>query len=142
MATENPTDWPQPYPLMDAEPYWAALADERITFQRCDACGETLWPARKFCVRCDSTDLTWHDAAGTGEVWSHSTVMRGPTPTWQAIAPYTVGFIAMDEGYQLFAQIDEPADEIAIGRRVRARFVQRGEATLPVFVFDGEDDGS
>lgn len=134
MNTELTQDWPQPYPLMDAEPYWAGLAEGKILFQRCRSCGANVWPAHGFCTRCSARELDWVPAAGTGEVWSHSTVMRGPTPTWQSIAPYTVGFIAMDEGYYLFSQIDVPADEVAIGLRVRAVIVTRGEQKIPVFV--------
>ncbi|WP_175997584.1 Zn-ribbon domain-containing OB-fold protein [Burkholderia stabilis] len=132
--THSPNAWPQPYRLLDAQPYWDALAEERLTFQRCTACSEAVWPAHSFCTHCGATSLDWTEASGRGEIYSHSTITRGPTPVWAEIVPYTVGFIRMDEGYYLFVQIDAPPETIRIGQPVEVRFVQRGEQKLPVFV--------
>ena len=131
--TETAPTWPQPYRLLDAEPYWAALDDHRLTFQRCAACRDAVWPAHSFCPHCDSRDLAWEDSTGRGTVWSFSTVMRGPSPVWAAMVPYTVGFVRLDEGYHLFTQIEADPDDVAIGMHLAVRFVQRGEQTLPVF---------
>ncbi|KVQ82632.1 hypothetical protein WK07_09400 [Burkholderia multivorans] len=132
--THSPNAWPQPYRLLDAQPYWDALAEDKLTYQRCTSCHEAVWPAHSFCTHCGAKSLDWTESSGRGEIYSHSTVMRGPTPVWAGIVPYTVGFIRMDEGYYLFAQIDAPAETIAIGQRVEVRFVQRGAQKLPVFV--------
>jgi uncharacterized OB-fold protein len=59
--------------------------------------------------------------------------MRGPTPVWTALAPYTVGFVQLDEGYFLFTQIEGTEDDIEIGQEVSVRYVQRGDQKLPVF---------
>jgi uncharacterized protein len=132
--THSPNQWPQPYRLLDAQPYWEALSDEKVTFQRCTDCAQPVWPAHSFCTHCGSKSLKWEPSSGRGEIYSHSTIMRGPTPVWTEIAPYTVGFIKMDEGYYLFAQIEAVPEAVQIGRRVEVKFVQRGEQKLPVFV--------
>jgi uncharacterized OB-fold protein len=126
--------WPQPYRLPDAEPYWAALAGNELTFQRCAGCAQAVWPAHSYCPHCGSPSLGWERSQGRGEVWSHSTIMRGPTPVWASITPYTVGFIKMDEGYYLFSQIDAEPDAVRIGERVTMRIVERGAQKMPVFV--------
>ncbi|MET7511825.1 OB-fold domain-containing protein [Streptomyces albidoflavus] len=137
----TPNGWPQPYRLLDAEPYWEALADERLTFQRCTGCEQAVWPAHSVCPHCGHASLAWERSGGRGTVYSYSTIMRGPTPVWAAVAPYTVGFVELDEGYFLFAQIEGEPEEIAIGRAVSVRFVQRGEQKLPVFApASGEGD--
>ncbi|SFW88662.1 Zn-ribbon domain-containing OB-fold protein [Amycolatopsis australiensis] len=125
--------WPQPYRLLDAEPYWAALEEQRLTFQRCGDCTEVVWPAHSYCPHCSARSLTWEESSGRGTVWSFSTVMRGPTPVWAAIVPYTVGFVELAEGYRLFSQIEAEPDTVEIGMPVEARFVRRGAQTLPVF---------
>jgi uncharacterized protein len=125
--------WPQPYRLPDAEPYWAALSEDRLEFQTCGGCTQAVWPAHSFCPHCGSKALSWTASKGRGAVWSHSTIMRGPTPVWASITPYTVGFIQMDEGYYLFAQIEAAPDDVRIGRRVEVRIVQRGGQRVPVF---------
>jgi hypothetical protein len=130
-------DWPQPYRQLDAEPYWAALAEERLIFQRCGTCAEVSWPAHSYCPHCHSPSPEWEQSAGHGTVYSYSTVMRGPTPVWAAVVPYTVGFVRLDEGYYLFTQIEGDPDTIAIGDEVQVRFVQRGGQKLPVFASIG-----
>ncbi len=127
--------WPQPYPQLDAGPYWAALRKQRLTYQRCKACDHAVWPAHSFCPHCDADNeqLEWSDSSGQGAVYSFSTVMRGPTPVWAAITPYTVGFITLAEGYNLFSQINGRPEDVYIGRSVHVRYVHRGAHTLPVF---------
>lgn len=125
--------WPQPYSQMDAAPYWAALQEERLTFQRCTECRETVWPANSHCPHCGKRALAWEHSKGRGKVYSFSTIMRGPTPAWQAIVPYTVGFVEMEEGYTLFTQFDCAPDAIRIGDPVTVRYIRRGDQTLPIF---------
>jgi uncharacterized OB-fold protein len=127
--------WPQPYPQLDAEPYWAALQERRLTYQHCTACEQAVWPAHSFCPHCGAQRqrLQWRESSGRGTVYSHSTVMRGATPAWAAIAPYTVGFIEMAEGYYLFSQINSRPEDIRIGQHVQVQFLQRGRQILPVF---------
>lgn len=126
-------DWPQPYRLPAAEPYWEALSEEQLTFQRCADCEQAVWPAHTYCTRCGSAGLRWERSGGHGTIYSYSTILRGPTPVWAGIAPYTVGFVEMDEGYFLFTQIEGDPDDIEIGKDVSVRYVQRGEQKLPVF---------
>lgn len=133
MEIEYVDGFPQPYPLMDAEPYWQACARQELTYQRCTGCNQPCWPARSHCPDCGTRTLEWQRSAGRGTVYSFSTVGRGPTPAWQEIAPYTVGFVELEEGYFLFTQIDAPPESIAIGDRVEVAFIRRGRQMLPVF---------
>ncbi|QKS01101.1 hypothetical protein F9288_16800 [Sphingomonas sp. CL5.1] len=126
--------WPQPYRLLDAEPYWEGLEAGEIRFQHCAACDQPVWPAHSACPHCNEIRLEWRQSAGHGALYSFSTVMRGPTPSFASIAPYSVGFVEMDEGYYLFAQIDAPPELLKIGLRVEARMIRRGGQRLPVFV--------
>lgn len=135
MEIEYIDGFPQPYPLLDAEPYWAALDGKKLTFQQCTTCDEAIWPAHSICPQCGEKSLEWRPSKGRGKIYSFSTVGRGPTPAWQAIAPYTVGFIEMDEGYFLFSQIEGDPTDMEIGRDVEVTYVQRGAQTLPVFRF-------
>ncbi|MGH3556089.1 MAG: Zn-ribbon domain-containing OB-fold protein [Mycobacterium sp.] len=132
-STHALNDWPQPYRLLDAEPYWAALTEERLTFQRCADCSEAVWPPHSYCPYCNSGALSWEQSSGHGRIYSYSTVMRAPTPVWAAIMPYIVGFVQMDEGYFLFTQIEGDPEVVEIDKEVTVRFVQRGEQKLPVF---------
>jgi uncharacterized OB-fold protein len=125
--------WPQPYRLPDAEPFWAALQEERLTHQRCGHCKQVVWPAHSYCPHCSAQAPTWEASSGLGTVYSFSAVMRGPTPVWADITPYTVGFVEMAEGHFLFTQFDVPPEGLRIGQPVQARFIRRGAQTLPIF---------
>lgn len=135
MDIEYVDGFPQPYPLLDAEPYWQACDRHELTYQRCTECDAVAWPARSRCSECGRQSLQWRRSSGKGKIYSFSTVGRGPTPAWQAIAPYTVGFVEMDEGYFLFSQIEGAPEEMRIDRAVEVIFVKRGRQTLPVFRF-------
>lgn len=131
--TQAEAGWPKPYRLLDAEPYWEGLKAGRLKFQRCTGCRQAVWPAHSACPHCDADGLDWEVASGRGRLYSFSTVLRGPTPAFAAIAPYTVGFVEMQEGYFLFAQIEGAPEDLRIGQEVVARIVARGEHKLPVF---------
>lgn len=130
----DPGGFPQPYRLPDAEPYWRALEQQQLTYQRCTSCTQAVWPAHSYCPHCGERALAWEASSGRGTVYSFSTVARGPTPVWQAMAPYTVGFVQMEEGYFLFTHFDARPEDIAIGKRVEVRYTRRGAQMLPVFV--------
>lgn len=125
--------WPQPYRLVNAEPYWAELMEHRLTYQRCGSCNEVVWPAHYLCPECSADNLHWERSSGKGRVYSWSTIFRGPTPVWASVAPYTVGFVEMAEGYFLFAQLDAEPGTVEAGAPVEVRYIVRGEQVLPVF---------
>ena len=133
-TSHSPDGWPLPLRLMDAEPYWEGLAAGEIRFQHCDGCQLPVWPAHSFCPHCGGKSLQWRKSTGQGTIYSHSTVVRGPTPAFASIAPYTVGFVEMEEGYFLFAQIDAAQEAIRVGVPVSAKLIDRGGQNLPVFV--------
>jgi uncharacterized OB-fold protein len=135
MEIEYVDGFPQPYPLLDAAPYWQALERKELTYQHCTACEAVVWPAKSHCPDCGAKALEWRQSAGRGRLYSFSTVERGPTPAWQAIAPFTVGFVELDEGYHLFTQIEGAPEDMRIDRPVAVRFVKRGRQVLPVFGF-------
>jgi uncharacterized OB-fold protein len=132
--THSHAGWPQPYRLLDAEPYWQGLEQELLKYQRCTSCALAVWPAHSHCPHCASRALAWEVSSGRGTLYSFSTVMRGPTSVWTSIVPYTVGFVEMAEGYYLFAQIDGSPEAMQVGKPARVRFDRRGAQVLPIFV--------
>lgn len=132
--THQSGGWPQPYRLPDAEPYWAGLEQEQLKYQRCADCALAVWPAHSHCPHCGSRSLDWQVSKGLGTIYSFSTVARGPTPVWASLVPYTVGFVALEEGYYLFTQLDGAPEAMQVGSPVTVRFERRGEQMLPIFV--------
>jgi len=100
----------------------------RLEAERCDHCGEMIFPPRDICPACKKPAKTPHTLSGRGEVYTYSTVRAAPQG-FEVYAPYTVALIKLEEGPMVTAQLTDvaPAD-VEIGmpvemvtRRIRAQ---------------------
>ena len=108
----------------------AALDDGRFLIQRCGTCGKAVYFPRELCPHCGGAGLAWETPAGTGTVYSVTTVRRKP----DAGGDLNVSLIELDEGVRLMSRVEGLAPaEVRIGQRVRARVVQQAGAGLVVF---------
>ena len=117
-----------------ASPFTDGLATGVLRYQRCDACGQASTGQRFACTACGSPRLAWHDSAGTGTVWSVSTVHRAPTDAWRAEVPYVLVLVTLDEGPRVMGHGAHGAPGLVIGQRVRAEPVSLAGAILVQFV--------
>lgn len=130
------TSWPESMEVPPADevtaPWWEATRDHRLTVQLCTSCGQVQHPPRAVCTGCSSMDqLTWVDAAGTGEVDACTTVHRPPRPDLEV--PYTVARVRLTEGPLLLCRLVGPG-EWAIGDPVRVSWADLADGrALPVF---------
>ncbi len=108
-----------------------------IIFQRCAGCGATQYFRRAFCASCGATDLQEHRASGEGTVYAISLVCRAATPETKAHVPYNIVLIDTDEGFRMMAHGD---NDLAIGDRVSARFVQFAGRLVPCFAKASQPD--
>jgi uncharacterized OB-fold protein len=120
-----------PAPLMnpEAKAWFDATSEGRLVYRHCDACGLGHHPPRSLCPHCHSDRTAWRPAAGTGRVYSASTLRRG-TPV-----AYCIAYVTLDEGVTMLTNLVGfgPVTP-AVGTRVRARFEPaEGGAQLPVF---------
>jgi hypothetical protein len=117
-------------------PFWDASVRRELVLQRCRACGAWQFYPRPFCLRCDGDELEWAAAAGTGTVYSLTTVHLQVTPDLGP--PYVVAIVELDEGPRLLANI--VGGRCAIGDRVAVAWRARDDGTaLPVFRPLGEE---
>ena len=73
--------------------------------------------------------------SGRGEVYSFTVVHRAPSKGFEALVPYVVAVVALEEGPHLMTRLThvEP-DAVRIGLRVQVAFEKQDEETvLPVF---------
>lgn len=115
--------------------YWAGIACGELRLKRCLRCRRYLHPRRMACPDCYLAGVEWSQASGRGEVYSFSVIHRAPTPALQAIAPYCVGIVLLEEGVHLFTRlIFSPGAEPAVGQEVEVSFrVLESGQHLPVF---------
>lgn len=137
MSTDAAAATPQrPLPTLaepDTAPFWAATKQHRLTYQVCASCGEIIFYPRRHCTSCLSTDLRWHDSAGSGTVYTYTVIRQHGLPYFRSRLPYVVAFIDLDEGFRLMAEIDAPPDAIAVGQRVTIAWEDHAELAVPVF---------
>ncbi len=101
-----------------------------IVFQSCATCGSRQYFRRSFCASCGATDLKEVRASGEGTVYATSLVCRAATPETKAHVPYNIVLIDADEGFRMMAHGD---NDLAVGDRVSARFVQFAGRLVPCF---------
>ena len=111
-------DLPEPSPAL--RDHRAALADGRLTFQRCERCANAWLPPREHCPRCLSASWRWEDADGDAKVVSWVVYHRAYHPAFADRVPYNVVGIDAAEGLEIDAGL---------------RFVAEREGEVPVARF-------
>lgn len=124
----SPRKIPAPRVLPESLAYWQAADEGRLLVKRCTACGEIHHYPRDICPFCLSDRTEWLQAAGTGTIYSFSTMGQGD-------AAHTLAFVTLDEGVTVMTNlVDCDAKLLAIGQRVKAVFVATdGGHAVPMF---------
>jgi len=86
-------------------PYWEALAEGRLVYQRCRACGNRWLPARAECPRCLAADHEWVAASGRGRLLSWVVYRVAYHESLRDRLPYNVAIIELEEGPRLISSI-------------------------------------
>jgi len=112
--------------MQRAPEYWR---NQRIYLQligsKCKECGKVYFPPRPYCANCGSRNLEEYKLPETGKLLAW-TVVRSPPKEFEEYAPYILGFIELDDGTRIIAQItDVDINNLKKGMRVRA-VVRRG----------------
>ncbi len=126
-------DIPGPYPSELSQPYWDGCARGELLFQRCASCGLATHTPAMICAHCTARELTWETSAGTGSVYSWTTVWRPQTPAF--VVPYQPIIVDVDEGFQILSNlIGCEHDAVHVGMRVAVDFHAISDGTmLPYF---------
>ena len=67
---------------------------------KCLRCGKIHLPPRPLCDNCFSQDFEWVEAAGKGRLLTYTVIHIAP-PQFQALAPYAVGIVQLENGLRL-----------------------------------------
>jgi len=111
---------------------WAGFREGRLPLQRCEASGHFRHPPAEGCPRCGDRAWHWEDAAGTGTIYSFTTVHHAVHPIVESWLPYTVVLVDLDEGPRMVSRYVGATDP-AVGLRVAVRFEEHEDLTIPVF---------
>jgi uncharacterized OB-fold protein len=111
--------FPLPEPTPVSQPYWDALSQGRLTFQRCRKCQHAWLPPRAECPNCLAVESDWVEASGRGRVVSWVIYHHAYHEAFKARLPYNVALVELDEGPRLLTNIVNPEIGIAAERPVR-----------------------
>jgi hypothetical protein len=140
MTVQDTTDKPVPIPTQADRPYWDALAERKVVFARCTACGLMTQRLPMVCTRCQGEAFEWSPVSGGGTIYSFSVARQTWVPAFRDELPYVVVAVAISEQPSLVVTTnlvgDYELDELTIGLPVVAEFEPRGEATLLQFRLD------
>ena len=119
---------PAPRVLPETQAYWEAANAGQLLVKKCQDCGEFHHYPRDICPHCLSANTVWEKAAGTGTVYSFSTMGKGE-------AAYTLALVTLDEGVTMMSNlVDCDAASLAINQRVRVVFKPANESqAVPMF---------
>jgi uncharacterized OB-fold protein len=124
-----------PEPSPELSQHRAALADGRLTFQRCERCAGPWLPPRDHCPRCLSAAWRWEDASGAAKVVSWVLYHRAFHPAFADRVPYNVVVAELAEGPRLISNVIEIDGAAGLGIDVPLRFAAQTEGDVPVARF-------
>jgi uncharacterized OB-fold protein len=116
MTTVNST--PAPLKISAPEvteltrPYWEALANGKLMFQRCQ-CGHAFLPARHECPSCLSMALKWQEATGRGTLVSWVVYHIAYSEEFKNRLPYNVAVVELEEGPRLITNMVGANDSLS-----------------------------
>jgi hypothetical protein len=122
-------------PEFTSASFYQFLGEHKLMASRCRSCSALYLPPRPLCTACHGTEMEWVEMGGSGLLLAFTTIHIAPTAMIEAgygkDNPYCTGIVQLAEGPAISGQIlgvdaRQPA-QIAVGTRLKAAFVERGE---------------
>jgi uncharacterized OB-fold protein len=92
------------------EQFYKFLAQGKLMAGKCQKCGKIHLPPRPLCDKCYSQEFAWTEIKGKGKLLTYSIIHIAPQQ-FQALAPYAVGIIQLENGLKLPGMITTSAPE-------------------------------
>lgn len=86
------------------ENFYMFCAERKLMGVRCKQCGAVICPPRSICPKCSADTFDWMELKGRGKLLTY-TIIHFPPSQFQALAPYAVGIIKLEQGPQLSGMI-------------------------------------
>ena len=125
-------DMPKPEPTELTRPYWDALREGHLVFQRC-GCGHAFLPARRHCPACLQPGPRWERASGRGTLVSWVVYHTAYHPAFESRLPYNVALVELSEGPRLLTNVVAPNDDLAADASVELKVEWEGDVALARF---------
>jgi uncharacterized OB-fold protein len=114
------------------QPYFDGLKKRQLLLPYCTSCGKTHFYPRHACPHCWEENYEWKPACGLAKVTTHSRVLANPPSHFEALLPFDIAIVALEEGVTMLTNLIE-SPGIQIGDTVSLSFIERAGSVLPVF---------
>ena len=89
---------------------------------KCETCGRHFFPPRTFCPDCRRAGkIVDYKFIGSGTIVTYS-VIHTASEQYEALTPYVIAIVKLDEGPQITTQIVCHPDQVKIGMKVKSVF--------------------
>jgi uncharacterized OB-fold protein len=92
------------------EQFYKHLANGKLMAGKCTRCGKIHLPPRPLCDNCFSQQFTWIPVSGKGKLLTYTIIHIAPQQ-FQALAPYAVGIVQLENGLKIPGMISGVAPE-------------------------------
>ena len=97
------------------EQFYKFMQQGKLMAGKCLKCGKIHLPPRPLCDNCFSQEFEWVEAPEKGKLLTYTIIHIAPTQ-FQALAPYAVGIIELDNGLRIPGMIQgAPQDQLKVG---------------------------
>lgn len=124
-------------------PFWQHADRAVLAIQRCSKCRGYYHPPVAVCPACLTSDMAFEPVSGRGTVYAYTITHDARQPVFQAMQPYAVVVVELEEQPGLFLLSNMPGtplDDIRVGASVVVDFEPLGGVhRLPQFRLVGGD---
>jgi uncharacterized OB-fold protein len=104
------------------ENFYMFCAERKLMGVKCKQCNALFCPPRNICPECYADNFEWVELKGHGTLLTY-TIIHFPPSQFQALAPYAVGIIKLDDGPQLSGMIKHlKLEDLRIGMKLQVDF--------------------
>ena len=108
--------------IPNVENFYKYCAERKLMGVKCKNCGALICPPREICPKCFTGFLEWTELVGQGKLLTY-TIIHFPPSQFQALAPYAVGIVRLDDGPHLPGMIKNvKLEDLRIGMVLQVDF--------------------
>ena len=124
---------PVPVPMPDGldQPYYDAIAQDRLVLQVCKDCGTYQWGPEWICHNCNSENVVFEEIEPEGRIYSYERVWHPVHPALKEQGPYLIALVEFPNhnGARMIGNLlGDPLQEVKIGATVTAEFEHHKDA--------------
>lgn len=102
--------------------FYKFLSEKKLMSGKCLKCGKLHLPPRPLCDNCFGQEFEWREISGKGKLLTYTIIHIAPIQ-FQALTPYCVGIIELDNGLKLPGMISDVSEnQLKIGMQLLIDF--------------------